>query len=282
MSAEVTMPDGSTRTVSRLFSQPSTTDITAYAKALLDPNLHPMRRRFAEWIVNKGTTGANTKQAKGAKIDYTSVGLCLAPNKESGYNVCPRTTPGCTAACIYNGGVTTAWTRVKPSQIARTRLLFENRPEFDKMLLKELQAFDRKYKNNLVCRLNVYSDISWEKLTPWLFEKLPRIQFYDYTKIAPRMRNFLKGDFPPNYHLTFSRSEVNEEECKEMLSLGGTVAVVFPESQFPERFLGHPVFNGDETDLRFLDPWASICGLKAKNKFGRSDQTGFVVRLPVI
>jgi len=37
----------------------------------------------------------------------------------------------------------------------------------------------------------------------------------------------------------------------------------------------YPVFNGDESDLRFLDPDNTIVGLKAKGK-ARRDTTGFV------
>jgi hypothetical protein len=36
-----------------------------------------------------------------------------------------------------------------------------------------------------------------------------------------------------------------------------------------------PVFNGDESDLRFLDPKGSIIGLYAKGK-AKKDNTGFV------
>jgi hypothetical protein len=36
-----------------------------------------------------------------------------------------------------------------------------------------------------------------------------------------------------------------------------------------------PVFNGDESDLRFLDPKGSVIGLYAKGK-AKKDTTGFV------
>jgi hypothetical protein len=42
--------------------------------------------------------------------------------------------------------------------------------------------------------------------------------------------------------------------------------------------MGKPVVDGDETDLRFLDPKGVIVGLKAKGK-GKKDESGFVVRL---
>jgi hypothetical protein len=43
----------------------------------------------------------------------------------------------------------------------------------------------------------------------------------------------------------------------------------------PETYLGRPVFNGDESDLRFLDPKNVIVGLYAKGK-AKKDETGFV------
>jgi hypothetical protein len=52
------------------------------------------------------------------------------------------------------------------------------------------------------------------------------------------------------------------------------IAAVFKE--LPEKYIGRPVINGDETDLRFLDPKGVIVGLKAKGK-AKKDTTGFVV-----
>jgi hypothetical protein len=50
--------------------------------------------------------------------------------------------------------------------------------------------------------------------------------------------------------------------------------VVF--KKLPKKYLGRKVIDGDETDLRFLDPKNSIVGLIAKGK-ARYDQSGFVV-----
>jgi len=43
----------------------------------------------------------------------------------------------------------------------------------------------------------------------------------------------------------------------------------------PETYNGLPVFNGDESDLRFLDPQGVIVGLYAKGK-AKKDTSGFV------
>jgi hypothetical protein len=56
------------------------------------------------------------------------------------------------------------------------------------------------------------------------------------------------------------------------------VAAVF--SELPETYLGKPVINGDESDLRFLDAQGVIVGLVAKGK-AKKDKSGFVVQVGV-
>ena len=47
-------------------------------------------------------------------------------------------------------------------------------------------------------------------------------------------------------------------------------------NELPTHWNGFPVINGDENDLRFLDPKGVVVGLKAKGK-AKTDTTGFVV-----
>ena len=71
-----------------------------------------------------------------------------------------------------------------------------------------------------------------------------------------------------------------------ILNEGGNVAVVF-RGKLPESYLGFPVVNGDDTDLRFLDPKGVIVGLVEKYAYqfdkgtGKNklvtDNSGFVV-----
>jgi hypothetical protein len=72
---------------------------------------------------------------------------------------------------------------------------------------------------------------------------------------------------PSNYHLTFSRSEINNDIAMDLLSKGNNVAMVF--DKLPETYLGYKVVNGDETDLRFLDEKNVIVGLKYKKVTGK-------------
>jgi len=76
----------------------------------------------------------------------------------------------------------------------------------------------------------------------------------------------------------------NYFDCKEAVKQGLNIAVVFgikKNSPMPEKFFNYnmTVFNGDESDLRFLDPKNSIVGLYAKGK-AKKDTSGFV-KFPV-
>ena len=94
--------------------------------------------------------------------------------------------------------------------------------------------------------------------------------FYDYTKIIGRK------NLPDNYHLTFSKAENNGRDVAIAQFQGINVAVVFASKVLPKTFNGLPVFNGDESDLRFLDPGNHVIGLYAKGR-AKHDQSGFVV-----
>jgi hypothetical protein len=122
-------------------------------------------------------------------------------------------------------------------------------------------------------RLNGTSDIRWETVpvngATNLMSLFPNVQFYDYTKHENR-RNL-----PANYHLTVSRSETNEAN---VFALPYNVAVVFNSKTLPAEYNGRPVVNGDDTDLRFLDPTGVVVGLTAKGK-AKKDPTGFTVRV---
>jgi hypothetical protein len=88
------------------------------------------------------------------------------------------------------------------------------------------------------------------------------------------MLDFIDRKFPANYHLTFSRSEKNQEEALQVLGRGGNVSVVFREP--PVSWRGFPVASGDETDLRFLDTPGRVIALTAKGK-AKGDSSGFVL-----
>lgn len=221
---------------------------------------------------------ANTKTMKGEKYGYQTYIMHLAPSTLSGYQVCPSASAGCTWACLNLSGMG-KFSNVQAARISKTKWFFEDRQAFMAQLVKEVEAAIRKSTRlgfTPAFRLNGTSDIRWE-IYPVsrngieyrnIMEAFPTTQFYDYTKIPNRR------DIPANYHLTFSRSEVNEMLALDVMRSGMNVAVVFDE--IPAKWMGVKVVDGTETDLRFLDEDFVVVGLKANGK-AKKDQTGFTV-----
>lgn len=237
---------------------------------------------FVSTLLGKGDSNFKLSKSDNSGKGYLTYGLSLAPANVSGYNVCASSSAGCRAACLYTSGMG-AISTVQKARIAKTRLFFEKRGEFLTMLESELSKAEVRGKKNekkIAVRLNVLSDIMWEKVAPHLFTKFKDIQFYDYTKHANRMFDWCEGKLPTNYHLTFSRSETNQNECLKVLNYGGNVTVVFDNKNLPKTWHVHKVINGDETDLRFLDKKNVVVGLYVKGK-GKKDTTGFVIQLGV-
>jgi hypothetical protein len=220
-------------------------------------------------------SAANQKQEKGH--GYHSVGLILTPRAtaHAGRNLCPFATPGCARSCFADFD-RLAWPQVKRAAVART-LLLARHPELFQAILKADLARELAHAGHqpLVARLNVVSDVAWEREYPELFAEFPTVRFMDYTKDIARV---LDPARPANYHLTFSRSEANEHECRRALAAGHNVTVVFRRPPFPATFWGYPVIDGDRNDLRFLDPAPCVVALRAKGAGARRDATGFVLQ----
>jgi hypothetical protein len=219
-------------------------------------------------------SAANHKQEKG--IGYRSVGLTLTPRAtgRAGRNLCPFATKGCARSCFADYD-RLAWPQVKRAAVART-LLLGRQPECFRAILRDDIARElvRAGDMRLVVRLNVVSDVAWEREYPGLFAEFRPVQFMDYTKDISRI---LDAGRPSHYHLTFSRSESNDEDCQRALAAGHNVTVVFRKPPYPSTFWGYPVIDGDRNDLRFLDPGPCIVALKAKGAGARRDTTGFVL-----
>ena len=232
----------------------------------------------------------NPKVLKGLKQGYNTHILHLAPAKLSRYETCPKRTIGCTDSCLnlagrggmFKKGETT--NNIQKARIRKTKMFFENRVEFMADLVKDIElAIKQSEKKGLipVFRLNGTSDLSFEKyevirngkLYRNIFSAFPDNIFYDYTKVLGR-----KIQDIPNYSLTFSAADGNDTDVFKAIAQGYNIAVVFGIKKtlpMPDSYLGLPVFNGDESDLRFLDPKQVIVGLYAKGK-AKKDVTGFV------
>lgn len=220
--------------------------------------------------------GTDAKTVKGEKQGVLTGIMYLAPYTLSGTNVCAMAEmAGCHDGCLNTAG------RGKMSSVQQARvrktLFWQEDPEAFLALLREdiarlVRKAEREDKTPMI-RLNGTSDILWERKAPSLFDEFAGVQFYDYTKIPTR------ANLPSNYHLTFSYSEANEryrEFYRPARDNGMNIAVVFREPTFPERFLGMPVVDGDESDIRPFDPDGVVVGLKAKGS-AKHDTSGFVV-----
>ena len=223
----------------------------------------------------------NAKTVKGRSRGYMTGILYLAPVKESGaINVCPHASEGCASACLFTAG-RGAFDNVRNARVAKTLAFVHDREAFMRQLCDDIRRLIAKAEKAgmIPCvRLNGTSDLPWENIKCGehanIMQAFPGLQFYDYTKNPNRIAAHLEGRMPGNYHLTFSRSEGNGKIALSILQSGGNVAIVF--SSLPAAFNGAPVINGDETDLRFLDPRGCVVGLKAKGRAKR-DESGFVL-----
>ena len=227
-------------------------------------------------------TAGNAKIVKGEKLGYITKGLHFAPANLSGHEVCRWRSKGCTMSCLNTAG-RGQMQNTQDARIAKTKLFFEKQFDFLVKLSKEITSSIKsavKKEMEAVFRLNLTSDITWEfvffdeEKPQTIFDKFPETQFYDYTKSFQRMAQFLNGEMPSNYHLTFSRSENNQKLVEMVLEMGGNVAVVFRD-RLPKTWKGFEVINGDENDLRFLDKQGVVVGLIEKG-MAKKDKTGFV------
>lgn len=220
--------------------------------------------------------------------EYLSKIVYLLPYNLSGVNVCPDATDSCKAICLGvrsgHADMVKNQEEVNDTRFARMRRIYlmkRFKGEFMKKLEKELHSFCRSAikKGMTPCfRFNGSSDLPFENFTTEngtnileYFGNLYNLKAYDYTKSKSRMVKFLRGDMPSNYHLTFSYAPEKVEDCREILALGGNVAVAFEtkkvEDFIGKTFLGHEVINGDSHDLRFVDPVGGyVIGLTKKGR----------------
>ena len=226
---------------------------------------------------------ADAKTSKGAKLGYLTGILYLAPSTIAGVgNLCPMAdVAGCREACLYSAG-RGAFSNVQAARIRKTRRFAEDRGAFMADIVRDIERLKvDAARQGLIplVRLNGTSDIRWESIEvdghPSIMDRFPTVQFYDYTKIPNRR------DVPKNYDLTFSYSGRPEYQpaVEKAIAHGMRLAVVFSHrALIPDEFLGLRVVDGDDTDVRHLDPGGVVVALYAKGA-ARSDTRGFVVSL---
>lgn len=239
-------------------------------------NAHRVR-----WPVqNLRILGTSSKVEKSRKRGFLTAVVYLAPERESvayaGQNVCPLASYGCSRACLGTRS-RLAMPAGRHAKLWKTLLWLWAPEVFRAQLAREIYRLRNRALHvglTPAVRLNGTSDILWERKAPELFSTFPDVVFYDYTKIPER---FNRGSLPPNYHLTFSRSEDNEETSIRLLSQGHNVAIVFTSLRRAMRngWRGFSVTNGDLTDARPIDRRGVVVGLSPKGH--AKDHDGFFV-----
>ena len=239
--------------------------------------------KFTKWFSefpSKLLNIDNPKTVKGQKYGVRTAVLYLSPAKSSGVNLCAMAVEAaCIDACLNTAG-RGAMSSVQMSRLRKTLFMLQYWDEFLEMLIDEMAVharYCRKHGYKAAVRLNGTTDIRWE-LKIWqtmvLFHQVYDVQFYDYTKIPNRL--------VPDasiYDLTFSYSGVEkyQRHVETARAMGMRLAVVFRyRTQIPKSFLGMDVVDGDDSDLRFLEPQGVVSALYAKGK-AVHDTTGFVV-----
>mgnify|MGYP003660343511 CR=1 FL=1 len=238
------------------------------------------------------TINADSKTIKGLKKGFLTGVQYFMPADDSGIvNLCPFASAGCKASCLNTAGRgdPRMGNSVQLARLTRTAYFQMHRECYMNMLMHDIDKLLRKADRDsleAVIRLKGTSDVIWESLpvkvdgltiADNIMSLYSTQQFYDYTKIPYDRRP--TESLPDNYHLTFSLSEDNQDEAIHNLANGPNVASVFntrKHEALPKEYLGYPVFDADDSDLRFLDPVGVWCGLRAKG-YAKKDDSGFVI-----
>ena len=239
--------------------------------------------RFPEKLLGIDT---NAKTIKGEKYGIKTAILYLMPAMGSGVQLCAMASiAGCEKPCLFTAG-RGAMSNVMLSRLRKTLYFNQFRDLFMAQLAREVAREKAKAKRRgykLIIRPNGTSDIRFERIPVAGFDNIMAmhsdVQWYDYTKLHNRK------NVPANYDLTFSYSGVAEYKpyVAKAVAKGDRIAVVFRNRAIVEKmlangetFLGLPVVDGDDTDIRHLDPKGAVVALYAKGK-ARRDTSGFVV-----
>ena len=227
-------------------------------------------------LLSQGNT--NTKTAKNSLKTFI---LYLSPYNlnSKGVNICPKASKGCAAACLYSAG-RGAFSNVQKARQNKTEYYLRDKQGFILNLSNQImKEYSKAKKGNykIAFRLNGTSDIDFI----YLLNKYANLDistlkdfavFYDYTKILGKAKKYINH---PNYTVTFSRAEDNNEDANEAIKLGVNVAAVF-SGDLPQKYKGAKVLDGDVSDLVMIYNKGIVLGLKAKGK-ARKDKSGFVI-----
>jgi len=258
-----------------------------YNLTKLAPELRAQIENSAKWrkfFSGKPDTmlrlDGNAKTIKGNAKGFKTAILYLVPADMAGVNICAMAELAlCKKPCLNTAG-RGAMSNVQMARLRKTLFLLQYEAEAIAMIKRDIARFNAQCMREgftLLVRLNGTSDIRWENYG--IIQAFPHITFYDYTKLANRK------NIPANYDLTFSYSGAPQfRRFVEMAKGNGMrLAVVFRDRRIVERMLANgeqfesmPLVDGDDTDIRHLDPHGTIVALYAKGK-AKQDTSGFVV-----
>jgi hypothetical protein len=217
-------------------------------------------------LPKSGILGTSEKTKKSEAVGVENRVVYLSPAWESGIVTCPYHGI-CGRYCVGHSSGRMSASAQRKNRLVKT-LLWHLFPDW---FLMKVQAeawnlvVEATGKGRVpAIRMNGSSDIRWENTG--LFEAVPSVSWYDYTKIPLKSRG-KKGQLPANYHLTFSLDETpGSWECaSKYLEAGHNVAIVVRASS---------VADGDEHDARFKDVSGHWIVLYAKS-LAAGDSEGF-------
>lgn len=224
------------------------------------------------------------------------------PELQKKFGVCLGSSEACRTSCLVYAGQNQAVEHNNLIKGDRLLALLKEPKAFIRMMIDSMQkhvAATAKTKTVPYFRPNILSDIPWEILFPelWTYPAFQNLSIYDYTKLAGRETESLGHLFASkgadkmlnnalHYDLTFSFSGKNANLLEQELERNMRLAIVFlrtlksgslkpskttgkinfkaAESFQNMRFLGERIIDGDEHDLRPLDPQGTIVGLRFK------------------
>ena len=221
---------------------------------------------------------SSTKTVKGESIGYLTGIVYLVPDDK----LCAHARlAGCMIPCLKSAG-RGAFNSVQAARQAKTQFFYKHQNAFMLSLAADIWSLQRRAaKLGLVplVRPNGTSDILYENLkvidNKNIFQLFPDVQFYDYTKHPSRN---LEGKTAGNYDLTYSFSSLTPKKItiKGLTNPSNNrVAVVFArQNDIPSTFRTWDVIDGDNTDVRHIEPKNVVVALYAKGK-ARHDNSGF-------
>jgi hypothetical protein len=247
-----------------------------------------MQNPFKKILKNEGLTyrpilgESSAKTVKGEKLGYLTAICYLVPDQK----LCPfAIMAGCFDACLKSAG-RGAFNSTQRARQAKTDFFYNNQRAFMLSMAADIWAHVRRAERLgliPIVRPNGTSDILFENILvlegKTIFQLFPDLTFYDYTK-HPR-RN-LAGKTAGNYDLTYSFSALTPKA----VSIKGltnpdnkrTAVVFYKREEIPQIFRAWPVVDGDDSDVRHIEPERVVVALYAKGK-AKKDNSGFVQRL---